>query len=263
MRKSKKELSKAVKKVSRGVLSKAVDLSLVTLFYGIEVSSGGYSKVGLAGDRAVDDLEFINYDTIKNSLGYLKRKGFIQAAKEGVYLPKITKEGRKRLKAVLPSYDSKRVWDGRVYLVNYDLPRQNNIQRNLLREYLKKIGCGSLQYSLWITPYNPKKLIVEFVEKHNLEGNLILVSSLGRDGTVGDTDLKELMDNVYNLSDLNSRYLDFTESVKEKKIKSKDQLIFAFISILKDDPQIPFELLPVDWEGEMAYELFKKYYLVM
>jgi len=67
------------------------------------------------------------------------------------------------------------------------------------------------------------------------------------------------MEKVYNLSGLNSRYINFIEDVKNKTIVSKEQLLFTFLSILKDDPQIPFDLLSEDWVGDKAYVLFKDY----
>src|SRR3989337_1644773 len=102
-------------------------------------------------------------------------------------IPEITKEGRKRLRRLIPRYDEKRVWDGRMHLVTYDIPERRYSDRQLLRMYLKKIGCGRLQDSVWITPYNPVDIIRAFVEKHDLAGTVI-VSDMGDGGAIGEED---------------------------------------------------------------------------
>ena len=144
--------------------------------------------------------------------------------------------------------------DGRIYLVTYDLPVQKNNLRNELRDFLKTIGCGLLQESVWLTPYNPTKLLEAFTRKNNLAGDLILVSSLGKDGTVGGMDLPDLLEKVYHLSEVNENYRNFLES---PMLESKDKIVFKYLSILRGDPQLPFKLLPEDWLGEKAYRLFQ------
>jgi DNA-binding transcriptional regulator PaaX len=245
-----------VAKFSEGLLATAVDLVLVSLFYGFEFMAAGYGKGWRAGRKAHEDLEEFNYETIKRAVVYLRQKGFVQTAKEKFVLPKITAQGKKRVNLILPHYDEKRVWDGRIYLVTYDLPVKQNAERNYLRDFLKKIGCGMLQQSVWLTPYNPTRLIKEFAEEKNL-GEVILVSSLGKGGAIGEMSLPELMERVYHLDKLNERYQEFVGEARRNDV-DKDRLVFLFLSILQDDPQLPFKLLPNDWLGEQAYKVFQR-----
>jgi phenylacetic acid degradation operon negative regulatory protein len=258
-RKGKKYTSKSqtielAKKITEGVLAKAVDAILVMLFFGLEFEPRELKWK--TGENIADDLETFNYETIKNSLRYLKGKGLIKIAKEKSALAKITKQGKERLKSILPIYQERRIWDKRVYLVTYDLPVSKNKERNYLRNFLKRIGCGMLQESVWITPYNPTKLIEEFAGENYLDKELILVSSLGENGTIGGMDLAQLMEKVYHLKQLNERYKNFLSSLKENE--EKNRVVFKYLSILSDDPQLPFELLPEDWVGEEAYYQFQK-----
>ena len=254
MVKGQKEVSEKVKEISEGVVANAVDLMLVSIYYSFEFAIAGYGYGWKAGYKAQDTRAGVNYKTLRRAHAHLRQKGLVQYVKEKNVLPKITREGKKRLFSLMPRYDKKRVWNGRIYLVTYDLPVANNKDRNLLREFLKRIGCGMLQHSVWITPYNPIKLIEEFVMEKDLDKELILVSSLGKDGTIGGMELSELVEQVYKLSELNYRYIEFMESVRRGKMP-KDQIIFTYFSILKDDPQLPFKLLPEDWVGDEAYKL--------
>jgi phenylacetic acid degradation operon negative regulatory protein len=150
------------------------------------------------------------------------------------------------------------MWDGKIYLVAYDIPRESNKDRNLFRRFLKRIGCGMLQHSVWVTAYTPNKLINEFIYERGLDDELIIVSSVGKDGTVGDTTLQELMEKVYGLSNLNERYLLFIEKVEKGELSTMREVVFSYLSILKDDPQIPFELLPRNWLGDTACKIYEE-----
>lgn len=250
--------SKALKKFTKSVVATFTDAMLVSVFYGLEFSTGGYKGANFwaASRKADKDLEAFNHETLARAFRHLRRRGLVQTFKESVKEPQITAAGKRRLEELVPRYDAKRAWDGILYLVTYDIPVEHNRDRNNFRYFLAKIGCGMLQESLWITPYNPKKLIEEFIEERSLHGT-ILVSHMGKDGSVGDMELSELLDSVYGLSELNSGYAKFISKCDSGEL-TKSRAIFEFLSILEDDPQLPFELLPEDWVGDEAYRLFRK-----
>jgi phenylacetic acid degradation operon negative regulatory protein len=144
--------------------------------------------------------------------------------------------------------------------VTYDIPQEQKNDRERLRYHLKKIGCGRLQNSVWITPYNPQTVLEGFIKQGGLEG-AVIISSVGDKETVGEETLEDLVSRVYNLDDLHWEYLQFNKKYfryKRFKPETKRQVIFDFLSVLKDDPQLPFKLLPEDWAGSEAYEIFKK-----
>lgn len=101
-------------------------------------------------------------------------------------------------------------------------------------------------------------MLREFIEKAKLSGE-VLISNMGQDGHIGGEDLKELLTRVYQLDDLSQRYSNFIESHQRRKQIDKAAIIFDFYSILDDDPQLPFPLLPNDWPGKKAYQLLRKH----
>lgn len=247
-------LTRAVQRLGEKCLEKSVDIVLVSLFYNLELALHSRSEWWKLDEKVGADFEKVNYETIKRAFNYLRRKGLIQFSKEKKSLPKITEAGKKKLNSILPRYDDRRIWDGRIYMITYDLPIKKNKERNYLRVFLRKIGCGLLQKSVWITPYNPTQLLEEFVKERDLE-DLILVSSLGKDGTIGGMELPDLIERVYQLSRTNREYLEFINDAQKGKT-SKDQLVFRYLSILSGDPQLPFALLPDWWVGDKAYHNF-------
>lgn len=208
-----------------------------------------------------EDEEGLNLYPLKRAFYRLKSKGLVALLKEELVVkPKITTAGRKRLAAVLPFYDEERTWDGRVYIVTYDVPEDQRSDRELLREYLKRLGAGQLQLSVFVTPYNPKEALRDFLEEKKLKARVI-VSDLGEDGNIGDKDLKDLLVEVYHLKDLNKRYLEFIrrwDGVADLDLGERNEAIFSFLSILGDDSQLPFKFLPKGWQGVKAYQVFKE-----
>lgn len=89
-------------------------------------------------------------------------------------------------------------------------------------------------------------------------GGSILVSKLGTDGAIGEEKLPDLIRRVYGLDVLNERYDDFLNSWQ---VKQKSGSLFGvatdYLSVLKEDPQLPFPLLPRDFLGEKAYLLYQ------
>lgn len=209
-----------------------------------------------AAEAAKKDLAALNFGTLERAFWVLKRKGFLKIVKEELLIkPATTEAGFRKLKNRVPIYDEKRVWDKKIYLVTYDIPEEDRSDREVLRSQLLKLGCGKLQASVYLTPYNPTEVLREFLEKHWLTGE-VLISNLGEDGNIGGGDLKTLLSNVYNLEKLNYRYQQFIDG--HKKLDNFSSVLFEFLTILKDDPQIPFALLPENWVGEEAYQIFKK-----
>ena len=89
-----------------------------------------------------------------------------------------------------------------------------------------------------------------FVEEHKLQGTII-VSNLGQGGSIGEEDIHAMIIRVYELEDLNDRYKDWLDETRSMRI---DQLsLVHFLSILKEDPQLPFTLLPTWWKGDEVY----------
>lgn len=51
----------------------------------------------------------------------------------------------------------KKVWDGKWFLVFFDVPEIERNKRNYLRQYLKKIGFYQYQQSVYLFPYECEK----------------------------------------------------------------------------------------------------------
>lgn len=246
------------------------DFLLFMITYGVELSTAGYGSkaAGKAYARATQEFSGVKEKSTLRSLENLKRKGDIKYSR-GQSNVEITAAGKKRLRRFVPVYEKRRKWDGRLYLITYDIPKNKRVIRGYLRDRLKTLGCGMLQKSVWISPYDPREVLRKFIRYNRLEGE-VLISYVGKDSNIAGTDFKELVRRVYHLDDLNKRYIEFlkctvladartrfsTSSKSPLEKWPRYRVATAFYSILKDDPQLPFELLPKDWEGDKACRRF-------
>ena len=254
-------LRNKVLELTGNFLEAATDLLLWNVYFALESAGGSHSTRGVyrAAVQADKLIEQINYQSFCRAFYQIKRRGLINLIKESGYLKlHLSDKGQERIESLIPVYDNQRHWDKRFYLITYDIPENKRDSRARLRQFLQKLRAGKLQASVYLSPYNPRKKLKEYVERNRVPGSII-VSDTGIKGSIGTDDFRILVNKVYSLEDLNRRYQEFVKrySGQERKTYSRSQVALDFNLILKDDPQLPFELLPSNWEGAKAYQLYQ------
>lgn len=250
------KLRAEILKLSEGILSTVVDIVLWELVY-LGAAATTFSRNTWEPKVKADRfLESINYETIRRAFERSREKGWVKRTKRTRAWPEITKEGRKQLASLIPQYNKNRVWDKHLYLVTYDIPEKRKKDREVLREYLKRLGSGFIQESVWLTPYNPREILQEFIEERGLKGTII-IADIGQDGSIGEEDIRDLVVRVYKLDEINKAYKEFLDKYENSKTTTTE-VYFTYLKILGKDPQLPFELMPSYWLGEKANQLFLK-----
>jgi len=230
------------------------------LIWQVALVGASFGKTGSRGvyqafREANQVLEKVNHRSLAATWHQLLKKNLLTYKKrKNLYSPEITEYGRKRLAESIPSYQKERPWDGKTYLITYDVPEGAKIKRDRFRRFLMQANSRKLTESTYLTIYNPRKLITDFISERKIPGTII-VSDMGQDGGIGEETLQDLLVRVYQLADINKRYEDFIKNAINLSIPIIN-LLFEYLSILKDDPQLPFELLPKDWSGDKAYEQY-------
>ncbi len=201
----------------------------------------------------------------------LEDRGEIERAERGDrVLFQITQRGKEKInRSGLSSKRKSRNWDGRWYLVSFDIPESQKTSRNLLRKRLLMLGLGKLQRSLWISPYNRTKEVKKIVDHYHLEKYVEVFHSQ----LLSPKKPSLFASQIWDLEGLNRRYNQFIEryrpplsKFKEDPNNCEDSELFKLkramreelSSILLSDPQLPDELLPQGFRGEEAYHLFEE-----
>ncbi|MBI3576916.1 hypothetical protein HY086_02685 [Candidatus Gottesmanbacteria bacterium] len=255
-----RKLGNAIVGLADTTFGTAVDTTLFLLFACLATST---VKTTYDSFRVVEEVDALrnrfNYASIKRAIYGLTHQKLISRSPSRSSLDiAITDLGKKRLASIIPTYQTKRPWDGFVYLISYDIPTKLNHARDLLREHIKTTGGVKLQESLWINPYNPSLLLEEFANLHNIPGT-ILVSKLGHDGAIGEEELTDVIVRVYELNKLTERYNEFIATYKDTPKVKSTALLYDYLTVLKDDPQLPFALLPKNFPADTAYRLAKPF----
>ncbi len=246
-RRLKRKANKKILEISEGLLRSLTDVILVFLNFGWEAFND--PRVGRSLPYTLykmdQRMQKINYLTIKRAIKNASQKGWIKKLE-------ITEEGQKRLKILFKDYSPPPKWSSEWYLVNFDIPEKIRWKRDLLRNKLKESGFGRLQDSLWISPFNLLAKIEKFLEDYSLIPYVILSVS----DRVGRMESKKLAEKVWKISEIQQEYQKFISEFEKKENPSAIEVAFYYQSILERDPQLPKELLPDDWAGEDAYELY-------
>jgi len=110
---------------------------------------------------------------IRTSLEKMEKKEILEIVEkeDNVFVKIKNKENQTivkySIKALLDFKKKKKKWDGKWFLVFFDVPKIQNNKRDYLRSYLLKIGFMKYQQSVYIFPYECEKevmLIKKIVE---------------------------------------------------------------------------------------------------
>lgn len=250
-------LHKILLGITRGLLETTTDLTLFVLY--LMITSPGLSLKRDIFDAFYESSELlnkINYETISRSLTQLAQKSLVRLGQRKDRSITITPTGQEAVKRLLPIYRKQRHWDQKIYLITYDIPEQKKRSRDLLRRFLKRENTASLQRSVFLSPYNLRQKIARFMGDHRLVGT-ILVSELDRRGMIGNYNLTQLIRRLYNLDKINVSYGEFIQKWQNPPSHFDPlSLHCEFLTILKKDPQLPYELLPSNFLGKQAFQLY-------
>lgn len=271
-------------RASSGFIKHSAEMALYTLLFPIEMlgsPSRHPREIYRSADRAADlahallnpdDSSFISDDDaqlladelarrrFKRRFYYLRKKGLIQTVSDKVSEYRLTRAGRERLAQIFPTYLSSRPWDGKIYLITYDISEERSKDRDLLRERLRRLGCAMFQYSVWVSAYDPRKILRAWAQERNLTGSVV-VSDVGEDGSIAGQTIPELIQKLYDLGTVDAGYRDFIQQYQHTSDPTEVdqwQLNLDWSTCVERDPQLPFELLPKNFSGNQAFQIYQK-----
>jgi len=110
---------------------------------------------------------------ITRTFYYLKRRGLVELIPKGEnYIMKLTEKGQKKvaemnLRAL--KIEPEKRWDGSWWIAIADIPTELRSQANLFRGKLKELNVYTLQRSVWIYPFNPRKELAFIASLYGLD----------------------------------------------------------------------------------------------
>jgi phenylacetic acid degradation operon negative regulatory protein len=219
----------------------------------------------------------VSGQAVRSTLSRMSRKGWLQSRKVSRYsfysqTPKcveLLEEGARRI--FQPRHDP---WDGRWYLLTYSIPESKRHLRRRLRKRLLWLGFGALHYATWISPRDLRADVEQIA--HTLQARPYMEYFVAEHrGFASD---EEIVERCWDLERLNDYYADFISRYDpplreyQARLMAGDgleprecfaqrfMLIHEYRSSPYVDPNLPPELLPDDWLGEKATQLFQQYH---
>lgn len=252
--KKKRDIRKKVIRLTKGLISTLEDFVLMQIAIMDKITLHPVESLTRRIEHMEMRLDGYDPDDFYSAFYRAREKGWLDPDW------KLAKQGWKRLKSILPQYEKPPEWDGKWYIVSFDIPESYKRKRDAFREKLKKLDFGRLQNSVWISPVNYLANIESLVKFHKMEHWVIpsVTDKLGR------VTSEELAERVWPVERINERYKNFISRCKgffrkEKGYRfNKFGLQTEYLSILKEDPQLPKDLLPGDWQGKKAHKFYLK-----
>lgn len=220
------------------------------------------SVVKLLGDVDVDSAG------VRSSISRLKRRGVLRSmrvdnaagyALSGETL-EVLREGDTRIFSPTRAVEA----DGFV-LVVYSIPEAEREKRHQLRATLTQMGFGTTAPGVWIAPGHLYGQVANTLTRLDMESYVDLFHA--RYEAFGD--LRDKVTSWWDLSAIDDEYTYFIELHRDARSrwkKSTDAARTAFeiyVPLLTQwrrlpylDPGLPLSLLPTDWNGGKAADLF-------
>lgn len=215
-----------------------------------------YAEKKLKQALSLSEMIFRKYQQtrFRNSLAHAAAKGFFANIDLNRY--ELTSLGKKHFHDLLPSYKQPQKWDGRLWLITYDIDERRRRSRDAFRRQLSIIGCGMVQQSVWLSVKDPRQWLAPYVDQYRLHGRVI-ISCLGRDGSFGEEDIVNIVQRIFEIKKLSKRYETWARGMEKITTPELQFKALQYWAILKQDPILPKELLPEDWIGEKARIIFE------
>lgn len=216
---------------------------------------------------------------VRSAVARLARDGWLAARREGnrSYYA-LTERGRALIEeGTQRIYRSRRGnWSGRWCLLTYAIPEAHRSRRDRLRKQLAWHGFGPVGGGTYVSPRDVAAQAAALVKEHGVAGYARIFSARF-DGPV---DVGELVRRCWDLPSIAARYDAFVkhyapryerDAARARKgalphaeaFVDRFALTHDFRRFPFTDPDLPADLLPRDWPGARARELFERYHALL
>src|SRR5690242_9259678 len=157
---------------------------------------------------------------------------------------------------------TERSWDGRWLLLLISVPEAKRDLRHRLRTRLSWAGFGSPEAGVWISPHLGREgEALDVIKELGLDG--CAMSFTAAFGAIGSEDT--MVSRAWDLAGLEQRYGAFLADFSALEPDGPAEALHAQTRMVHEwrrfpflDPQLPRTLLPANWSGAQAAELFHR-----
>jgi len=215
----------------------------------------------------VDGLELLEVGerNARQAAARLKEQGIVNVERHGRRARwHLTTAGRRLLtvgtERIYRFGTGDREWDGRWVVVLSSVPKEQRAKSHQLRSQLSFAGFGFLAPGAAVSPHSEREPVANQLlrELDLVDGSIVL---LGETGTLVPDE--EILRRAWDLDALSRRYEEFVAEFEGRQPRSSGARFAALVELVHawrrfpfGDPEIPDGLLPADWPGRRAKQLF-------
>ncbi|GIH25197.1 PaaX family transcriptional regulator [Acrocarpospora phusangensis] len=154
---------------------------------------------------------------------------------------------------------TQREWDGRWLVVLARAAETNRAARHLVRTRLRWSGFGSPAPGVWVSTHTNRAKEAEFVLD---EADIFKDAQIFVAEHLAGGDLSTMVRQAWKLEEIEREYeeflTEFATAPSDDPIVRLTQLVHAWRRMALIDPALPAELLPAEWIGARAAQLFQR-----
>jgi phenylacetic acid degradation operon negative regulatory protein len=161
----------------------------------------------------------------------------------------------------------KRRWNGRWFLLVYDVPEEERQYRDVLRRFLREHRMGELQRSVYVTPHDIRPLYEDLAKATGIRGYAMLFET----HSVLAMHDEQVVTSAWDFDLLDSRQAYYCRTAAanldqlisgpytrtELESLARDELQGYRLAMV-DDPLLPEKLLPRTYLGKKVFRLHTK-----
>ncbi|MBB3909384.1 MULTISPECIES: PaaX family transcriptional regulator [Anoxybacillaceae] len=160
-------------------------------------------------------------------------------------------------------------WDGYWRILTYSVPEEKRELRNQIRKELSLMGFGLISHGTWASPNPVEQQVMELIRDYHLDPYVILFTS----SSIVSHSHEQLIKRGWDFAQIAKeydRFIDTYQRIYEEFQRrawnnelsdrecfiERTKLVHEYRSFFFMDPSFPHDLLPDNWSGTKARELF-------
>lgn len=150
-------------------------------------------------------------------------------------------------------------WDGRWRILSYEIPEKKRELRDKLRREVSGWGLGPWHRSFWLTPHPVIDSLKQLVSQKEEEQ---YIQAFESEHVFGDRAV--LIEKVWGIADLDKKYRELFKKWHDVLAREGDKtekfrtVVNEYVTLLRQDPGLPVELVGDKWIGYESYNIFKE-----
>ncbi|QGQ46349.1 PaaX family transcriptional regulator C-terminal domain-containing protein [Metabacillus sediminilitoris] len=214
----------------------------------------------------------VSESSVRGAIFRMVQKNLMQVRKIGnKSYYSVSEQGKRKVdEGVKRVYTTQsQTWDGMWRVLTYSFPEEKRELRNEIRNELNWTGFGVISNSTWVSPNPLEEQVLEMIETYQIEDNIFLFSA----ASIVSHDNQSIIKKGWDLDRISNEYNIFIEKytpkfeeLREKALNNtltddecfieRTNLVHQYRKFLFQDPGFPRDLLPPQWAGTKARELF-------